>query len=423
MKYHVLVGTHHKTGTVWMSSVFREIAEQLNVPYLNVTRKKLPWGDEHGRREALRAFITQAQGRVIVFDGHSQFPPLSTIDPEYQTHFRGIRMIRDPRDVAISAASYHARADEPWLHVPHKKFDGLTYQEKNRSFSTLEEKILFELDNSHRRIIRQMLAFDHQGVFRDVRYEDLIEDFTLNAWREVLFYLGFEDAEMETVLRAVWEKSLFGGKERHGPHVTSGAKEQWAQVFHADLLKRYVDRFGADLVQLGYPLVLPTGETSKAAQSVDGNSADDSVPDSVGLRDQLENRVRQLAEEEAAYNRMVKRLHEVTVTTLPANTIVLVVSRGDEELVPQGDSRLWHFPRTDDGLYWDGYPSHSAEAISQLEALRGKGASFIIFPSTAFWWLDYYSDFRDYLDTNYKRMMDDSDFIVHDLRTSGKPPN
>ena len=38
MKYHVLVGTHHRTGTAWMHSVFREISEQLAVPYLHLNR-------------------------------------------------------------------------------------------------------------------------------------------------------------------------------------------------------------------------------------------------------------------------------------------------------------------------------------------------------------------------------------------------
>jgi hypothetical protein len=330
-------------------------------------------------------------------------------------------MIRDPRDVAISAASYHARADEPWLHIPQKKFGGLSYQEKNRTLSTLEEKILFELDNSHRRIVRQMLAFDHQGVFRDVKYEDLIEDVTLGGWREVLTYLGFEDAEMERVLQAVWAKSLFGGKERHGPHVTSGAKEQWAHVFDASLLQEYVNRFGAELVKLGYSLVVPE-RPATAADPVQGNSANAAPFQSPALRAELENKLRQFAEEEVAYDQLLKRLREVMLTQLPADAIILVVSRGDEELVPPGESRLWHFPRTEDGLYWDGYPDDSAEAISHLERLREKGAGFLLFPSTAFWWLDYYSEFRHHLDSRYKRISDNADCIIHDLRTLTKAP-
>ena len=181
MKYHILVGTHHKTGTVWMSNVFREISYRLTVPYLDVNDLGVAWRESEKRHGLLQDFISRAQGKVIIFDGSSQFPNLSLIEPDFTLHFRGVRMIRDPRDVAISAASYHARASEPWLHVPREKFGGLTYQQKNRSFSTLKEKILFELDNSHRRMVRQMVSFNDQGVFCDAKYEDLIDDTSLTA--------------------------------------------------------------------------------------------------------------------------------------------------------------------------------------------------------------------------------------------------
>src|SRR5437667_7427529 len=196
MRYHVLVGTHHKTGTVWLASVFREMSQKLAVPYLDLNNVGVPWRATAERREVLRDFVSRSPGKAIVFEAHSHFPNLSAIDERYKEHFRGIHMIRDPRDVAISAASYHAMASEPWLLVPQAKFDGLTYQEKNRSFPTVREKILFELDNANRRIVRQMVTFESQGVFRDVKYEDMIEDTKLTSWQEILSYLGFEESEM-----------------------------------------------------------------------------------------------------------------------------------------------------------------------------------------------------------------------------------
>jgi hypothetical protein len=263
MKYHVLVGTHHRTGTAWMHSVFREISEQLAVPYLHLNRIGVSGRNREGRCEALRRFISDASRKVIVFEAHSDFPDLAKVDVHYKTHFRGIHMIRDPRDVAISSAAYHARAAERWLHVPQARFGGLTYQEKNKSFSTLKEKILFESDNSNRNLVSQMVAFDHQEVFRDIKYEDLIEDTKMTAWREVLDYVGFEETEMASVLQAVWAKSLFGGKKQRGAHITSGAKEQWREVFDAALSEEYTRRFGAELAKLGYPL----GEAEKLGVS------------------------------------------------------------------------------------------------------------------------------------------------------------
>jgi hypothetical protein len=282
MKYHVLVGTHHKTGTVWMASVFREISEQLAVPYLHLNKIGVSRRNREGRCEALRRFISDASRRVIIFEAHSEFPDLSEVDVHYKTHFRGIHMIRDPRDVVISAASYHARARETWLHVPQTKFGGLTYQEKNKSFSTLKEKILFELDYSNRNAVRAMVRFDRQAVFRDIKYEDVVEDTKMTAWREVLDYLGFEETELDSALQAVWAKSLFGGKKGRGAHMTSGAKEQWRHVFDAALSEEYTRRFSAELAKLGYPLgeVEKPGMAPKLLEQADAaNSNQASLPE------------------------------------------------------------------------------------------------------------------------------------------------
>ena len=80
---------------------------------------------------------------------------------------------------------------------------------------------------------------------------------------------------------------------------------------------------------------------------------------------------------------------------------MLVVSNGDDELLRLGAARrAWHFPQQEDGV-WAGYhPADSAEAIAHLEALRDRGATHILIPQTAFWWLDYYTGLRDRLMTS-----------------------
>ena len=45
------------------------------------------------------------------------------------------------------------------------------------------------------------------------------------------------------------------------------------------------------------------------------------------------------------------------------------------------------------------------EAIAHLEALRGKGATHLVFPSTAFWWLEHYADFRRHLEDRFGLVM------------------
>jgi GT2 family glycosyltransferase len=100
----------------------------------------------------------------------------------------------------------------------------------------------------------------------------------------------------------------------------------------------------------------------------------------------------------AWYRDLVERIRGVTDSELPADATVLVVSHGDEELLELGANRQgWHFPQMEDGTYAGHHPGDSAEAISHLEALRNRGAEYILFPETAVWWLEYYADFAELL--------------------------
>src|SRR5207249_6890693 len=126
-----------------------------------------------------------------------------------------------------------------------------------------------------------------------------------------------------------------------------------------------------------------------------------------------------------AYRALVRRIQEVAGTTLPAGAGVLVVSRGDDVLLDLGGPRGLHFPQTDQGVYAGHHPSDSAAAIAHLEALRGKGAEYLLFPQTAFWWLDHYTDFRGHLDRHYDRAWADESCVIFRLtgaRANGPPP-
>ena len=89
---------------------------------------------------------------------------------------------------------------------------------------------------------------------------------------------------------------------------------------------------------------------------------------------------------------------------LPRNATVIVVSRGDDELLDLYGRRGWHFPQTEDGTYAGYYPAASTAAIAQLEALRSKGAEFLLFPDTSLWWLEHYPEFGRHLQSRYREV-------------------
>jgi GT2 family glycosyltransferase len=117
------------------------------------------------------------------------------------------------------------------------------------------------------------------------------------------------------------------------------------------------------------------------------------------------------------YAQLVRRATTLVKESVPANATVVVVSRGDENLLDLGGRRGWHFPQTASAVYAGHYPADSAAAISHLERLRSNGAQFLLFPLTSLWWLNHYSAFADHLNTRYRRIVARDDVgVLFDVR-------
>jgi hypothetical protein len=104
---------------------------------------------------------------------------------------------------------------------------------------------------------------------------------------------------------------------------------------------------------------------------------------------------------------MVERFRASLVEAIPQGGKVLVVSRGDEELLKLGGLYAAHFPQGDDGGYAGYYPADGQQALSQLLTLQAGGAQHIAFPTTSLWWLDHYAELRDYLQGQCRTVLDD----------------
>ncbi len=122
------------------------------------------------------------------------------------------------------------------------------------------------------------------------------------------------------------------------------------------------------------------------------------------------------------YEQLVGQLRDLVEANVPRQGTVLVVSKGDGKLLELKGRRAWHFPPDDQGGYAGYNPADSAAAIAQLETLRRKGAEFIVFPGTAFWWLEHYGEFRQYLLRQYQVMLHQQEVcVIFDLRASAGP--
>jgi hypothetical protein len=118
------------------------------------------------------------------------------------------------------------------------------------------------------------------------------------------------------------------------------------------------------------------------------------------------------------YEHLIGTIRAIVDRVMPSNATVLVVSRGDERLLDLGPRRTLHFPQAEDGRYAGYHPADSDEAIALLENMRSRGAEFLLLPSVAFWWLDYYDAFRQYLDHRYPVVERGEHCLIVDLAES-----
>jgi Sulfotransferase family len=118
----------------------------------------------------------------------------------------------------------------------------------------------------------------------------------------------------------------------------------------------------------------------------------------------------------AEYAEVRDRIHGLVGCLIDPGSTVVVVSKGDQELVRLGSGQGWHFPRTAEGKYAGHHPADGAEAIAHLEQLHEQGADHFLLPSTYFWWLEHYDGLADHLRSRYRLVADCPDTcLIYEL--------
>ncbi len=124
---------------------------------------------------------------------------------------------------------------------------------------------------------------------------------------------------------------------------------------------------------------------------------------------------RDLESKYARYRQLIPRILNTVNATVPAGATVMVINKGDEELLKFNKRRGWHFPRDKHGDYAGYYPIDSSGAIAHLESLKAKGASYLVIPNTAAWWLQFYVGLRRHLESRYWLLKNDDDCTIYQL--------
>jgi 4-amino-4-deoxy-L-arabinose transferase-like glycosyltransferase len=98
-----------------------------------------------------------------------------------------------------------------------------------------------------------------------------------------------------------------------------------------------------------------------------------------------------------------------------ANALIVAATDGDPTVFYYAHRRGWHF--LGDGVY-DGNPLDSAQIIANLEKLRSRGATHLVFYAGTQWWLDYYKEFSDHLANTATLVERTRDFTIYRLNVA-----
>src|SRR5262249_46325984 len=116
----------------------------------------------------------------------------------------------------------------------------------------------------------------------------------------------------------------------------------------------------------------------------------------------------------AAWESVVDRTREELSALIPPEDAFILADQGDWGSGLFADNRTV-FPYVErDGQYW-GPPGDDEVAIQEFDRLRQAGARFMAFAEPAFWWLEYYSAFADYLRARFPCVLENERLVVFDL--------
>ena len=102
---------------------------------------------------------------------------------------------------------------------------------------------------------------------------------------------------------------------------------------------------------------------------------------------------------------------ELREATTPS-ALIVAADDGDPTVFYYAHRKGWHF--LEDGIY-QGNPLDSAQLIANLEKLRGRGATHLVFYAGTNWWLKYYPEFAERLATSATLVEETSEFTIYKL--------
>jgi len=231
---------HHRCGTTWIYRVLREVCEDhLGLRVLQA-RGEAEFGSD-------LASVRARQGVDVVSYINADFRFVRGVE------VAGVHVVRDPRDLLVSAYFAHA------FSHPTDGWPELAEFRRTLARRSPAEGLRLELDFCQN-VMEDMRGWPrHVPGIVEMRFEELIEE-PLAGFAEMFARLGLEQAvesgALATVVGAHSFERLSGGRARgevdRDSHYRSGLAGEWRQRFDARLAREFEARYGDLLRRYGY---------------------------------------------------------------------------------------------------------------------------------------------------------------------------
>jgi hypothetical protein len=228
----LFVATHHKVMTTYFNAVLRLLGFGL-------------------KRRFQRVHVDQpAPEAGLVLSMHGK------LDLQRLRPYRGVHVMRDPRDMIVSGYHYHKWTNEDWVHRPDDR--GESYQQKlNRADK--RDGLFMEIDHFiffYRETLENWDTEDPDIL--EVAYDDLMGEERERLYGRIFSHLGLEgrDLGLATDLMKLFEAGSRTGRKAGAvaqkSHVRSGRSGQWREELDNDHIA-YIEReLGPVLRKFGY---------------------------------------------------------------------------------------------------------------------------------------------------------------------------
>ncbi|WP_170336021.1 sulfotransferase domain-containing protein [Ruegeria arenilitoris] len=226
------VGTHHKVMTTYFSAVLKLLGFGLGVPYGKI------YSDHPIPQKRL----------VLAMHSKLSLPQLAP--------YRGVHIMRDPRDMIVSGYHYHKWTHETWARRPDD--NGISYQQKLNQ-ANKEEGLFLEINHFifFYRDLLENWDLDDPDIL-EVAYEDLMGEGRDQIYHNIFSHLGVIDRDLDLAVKlmrlfeAGSRSGLKDGKVSEKSHLRSGRSGQWKAELNADHVA-YIEReLGSVLRKFGY---------------------------------------------------------------------------------------------------------------------------------------------------------------------------